>query len=48
MKIGIFTDIHSNKEALEIALEALSDCNEIICLGDLCHFGGTNEALKYL
>lgn len=49
MKIGIFTDIHSNKEALEIALKALSDCNEIICLGDLCHFGAdTNECFEII
>lgn len=39
MKIGIITDIHANLEALELVLSKLRECDEIICLGDLCHFG---------
>jgi len=40
MKIGIFTDIHENSEALVTALRTAeaSGCHELICLGDIVGF----------
>lgn len=36
MKIGILSDIHDNIPQLRKALAALSDCEALICCGDLC------------
>lgn len=44
MKIGVISDVHANLEALSIALEHLKNCDEIICLGDVCHFGADVDA----
>lgn len=44
MKIGIISDIHSNLEALNGVLYELKDCDEIVCLGDVCHFGADTNA----
>ncbi|NLT18385.1 MAG: phosphodiesterase [Firmicutes bacterium ADurb.Bin080] len=44
MKIGIISDVHSNLEALNSALLELKDCDEIMCLGDVCHFGADTNA----
>ena len=36
MLIGILSDIHDNIWALDDALEELSACDALLCLGDLC------------
>jgi putative phosphoesterase len=35
MKIGVVSDVHNNVAALEYALDALSDCEVLLNLGDL-------------
>ena len=48
MRIGIISDIHSNLEALETALEVLSarKVDELVCLGDIVGYGANpNECL---
>lgn len=35
MRIGIISDIHCDLQALETALEALRDVDQVICVGDL-------------
>jgi len=37
MKIGLLSDIHCNVEGLKRALDLLSDCNELLCAGDLMY-----------
>lgn len=41
MKIAFLTDIHANVPALEKALEYIQQSNveEVVCLGDLIHYG---------
>lgn len=39
MRYGIVSDIHSNLEALEVALDNLSDTDDLICVGDLIGYG---------
>jgi predicted phosphodiesterase len=39
MKIGILADIHSNLEALQVALEKLAGVDRIVCLGDVVGYG---------
>jgi putative phosphoesterase len=36
MKIGVLSDIHDNIWALPEALQRLSECEALLCLGDLC------------
>lgn len=36
MRIGIISDIHDNIWALDDVLAKLSDCDALLCLGDLC------------
>lgn len=36
MLLGIVSDIHDNVWALDNVLTALSDCQVLLCLGDLC------------
>ncbi len=36
MKIGILSDIHDNRDNLQLALKKLKDVDLIFCLGDLC------------
>lgn len=36
MRIGIISDIHDNLWALQDVLTGLTDCDELLCLGDLC------------
>jgi diadenosine tetraphosphatase ApaH/serine/threonine PP2A family protein phosphatase len=45
LKIGIFSDIHSNLEALETALAFLQaeGVNEYLCLGDIVGYGASPE-----
>jgi predicted phosphodiesterase len=39
MRLGLLSDIHANLPALEAALDALSDADEIVCAGDLVGYG---------
>jgi predicted phosphodiesterase len=41
MRLGIFSDVHGNVEALDIVLTALKEeaVNLTICLGDLVGYG---------
>lgn len=39
LKYGVISDIHSNLEALTVALEFLSDVDRIVCLGDIVGYG---------
>ena len=34
MKIGIVSDIHCNVQGLQLALDAMGDIDELLCLGD--------------
>jgi putative phosphoesterase len=34
MKLGIVSDIHSNLQGLQLALDAMGDIDELLCLGD--------------
>lgn len=34
MKIGIVSDLHCNLQGLELALQAMDDVDELLCLGD--------------
>jgi predicted phosphodiesterase len=49
MRLAIISDIHSNLEALQQALEAISEKNmdEIVCLGDIIGYGANpNECIE--
>src|SRR5262245_7395980 len=35
MKVGVVSDVHGNVEALTYALEQLTACELVLCLGDL-------------
>lgn len=51
MKIAIISDIHSNLEALEKALETIDQkgVDEIVCLGDIIGYGANpNECLDLI
>ena len=51
MKIGIVTDIHSNVEALEVAMAWLEEqvVDEIVCLGDVVGYGpNPNECCEII
>lgn len=39
MRIGIISDIHSNREALEAVLAELKNVEQIFCLGDIIGYG---------
>jgi len=39
MKVLIVSDIHANWPALRAVLESESDADDILCLGDLVHYG---------
>lgn len=39
MKIGVITDIHNNLPALEAVLAQLTDCDRVICCGDIIGIG---------
>lgn len=43
MKIGVLTDIHNNRIALDAALDALSGCDRIVCCGDVIGIGPRPE-----
>lgn len=40
MRIGVFSDIHANWQALDAVLGDCSDVDDIICLGDVVGYGG--------
>ena len=39
MTIGIISDIHGNKEALDVVLNELQNTEQIFCLGDIVGYG---------
>jgi putative phosphoesterase len=39
MRLGFVSDLHANLPALRAALDALSDVDEVICLGDIVDLG---------
>lgn len=45
MKLGIISDVHANREALEAVLCCLSDANKIICAGDIVDRFYLNDAV---
>lgn len=40
MRIGVFSDIHANWQALDAVLGDCSDVDDVICLGDIVGYGG--------
>src|ERR1700735_5882653 len=34
LKVGIVSDLHCNLQGLDLALEAMGDIDELLCLGD--------------
>ena len=34
MKVGIVSDLHCNLQGLDLALQAMGDIDELLCLGD--------------
>jgi diadenosine tetraphosphatase ApaH/serine/threonine PP2A family protein phosphatase len=40
LRIGVFSDIHANWQALDAVLGDCSDVDDIICLGDVVGYGG--------
>jgi predicted phosphodiesterase len=46
MSIGVISDIHGNRQALETVLESIgaAGCDEIWCLGDLVGYGADPDA----
>ncbi len=49
MKVGLVSDIHCNVAALDIAFGLLSDCDEVLCAGDLMYqYRFEGEILKAL
>jgi putative phosphoesterase len=49
MKVGLISDIHCNLPALERAFDVLSDCDEVICAGDLIYqYRFSNSVLTLL
>lgn len=49
MRIGIVSDIHSNIQGLQLALEAMGDVDELLCLGDaIFEYKFSNEVVGLL
>lgn len=49
MRIGIVADIHCNHEALQLAIEAMGDVDELLCAGDAVYqFRFSNEVMQIL
>jgi putative phosphoesterase len=49
MKVGIVSDIHCNARGLELALEAMGDVDELLCLGDsIFEYEFSNEVVARL
>ncbi len=39
MKVGLISDIHSNKIALEAVLNDMEEVDMLVCLGDIIGYG---------
>ena len=49
MNIGLISDIHCNLSGFRSALDLLSDCDEILCAGDLLYqYRFSNEVLELI
>ncbi len=49
MRIGIVSDIHSNEQGLQLALDAMGDIEELLCLGDaIFEYKFSNEVIGLL
>jgi predicted phosphodiesterase len=49
LKYGVISDIHSNLEALTVALDFLNEVDGIICLGDIVGYGpNPNECCEII
>ena len=49
MKIGIVSDIHANIRGFNLALEAMGDIDELLCLGDsIFEYQFSNEVVGLL
>ncbi len=49
MRVGIVSDIHSNVEGLQLALDAMGDVDELLCLGDsIFEYKFSNEVVALL
>lgn len=51
MRLGIFTDIHSNYEALAASYDALKNasCDKIVCIGDIVGYGAKpSECIAFI
>jgi putative phosphoesterase len=49
VRIGIVSDIHSNAEGLQLALDAMGDIDELLCLGDaIFEYKFSNEVVSLL
>lgn len=48
MRLGIVADIHCNDQALRVALDRLSDVDELLCLGDAVYQFRFSDEVMYL
>jgi putative phosphoesterase len=49
VKVGIVSDIHCNIQGLQLALEAMGDVDELLCLGDaIFEYQFSNEVIALL
>lgn len=49
MKVGIVSDVHCNLQGLELALDAMGDVDELLCLGDsIFEYQFSNEVVARL
>ena len=49
MKIGIVSDIHCNAIGLQLALDAMGDVDEVLCLGDAIYeYQFSNDVVRLL
>lgn len=49
MKIGVVSDLHCNLQGLELALQAMGDVDELLCLGDsIFEYQFSNEVVARL
>ena len=49
LKVGIVSDLHCNLEGLDLALQAMGDVDELLCLGDsIFEYRFSNEVVARL
>lgn len=49
IRVGVFSDIHSDYSAMSAMIEKMPPCDEYVCLGDLvCMGGNPNECFELL